>query len=264
MPNQFFGHINKWLLLSQSDTDFASLFVRAWIPFNAWYVNHYQITRDRECIDNLKSDNNHFRSRMIALLQTNDDAAQEFKYYLAKLQRRLDMYPIPDAVNPISLRSIYYRENPIMSTTPVVENRGRLYKAEKLAGGDITLQILNKNNNNNTVYSYSHNKYEPTHFLNSLAHSNLSNNQRGVAERCYLEINPKVKENLIADGNRNVLRIHTINLINNPNLVSQAVIELLYTLRNKLFHGEIQPTRQNLSVYEPAYFILRSLLKDIQ
>lgn len=47
-------------------------------------------------------------------------------------------------------------------------------------------------------------------------------------------------------------------------LVSKIIVQLLYELRCKLFHGELDPIDSNLNVYEYAYKIQNILIKELR
>lgn len=267
MPNQFVGHIDRWLLLSESEVDYPLLFVRAWIPFNAWYCNNYQITKDRECIDNIKSDANQFRARLVALLNGTYDEAIVFKQHLEHLHNLLEMYPIPesDPNKRLSFNNLYFRRNSLASTTPPLTKNNFQYKAEIATNNSVMVIILNKRSTPpSTVYSYSHTKYDRQHFIADLALNSIRNNHLTNILNCYDEINPKLKESIIARDKKTAIKCNKIFFVNDSHIVSQAIIEILYELRCKLFHGEIQPSKDNFSVYEPCYHILRILLKSLK
>jgi hypothetical protein len=42
-----------------------------------------------------------------------------------------------------------------------------------------------------------------------------------------------------------------------------GLIEILYSMRNMLFHGELVPDPQTNRTYEPAYHLLRHLIATI-
>jgi hypothetical protein len=268
MPNNFTGHIDKWLLLSESETDFAILFVRAWIPFNAWYCNNYGSTKDRTCIDQIKIDGNQFRARLVALLTGTNADSKRFRTFLGQLHELLEAHPIPDAdpAKRISFINIYYRTNPKTVTNPTIKRRNLEYKVEKLSNDSIVAIVVNTTSVPPiTKYTYSHIKYDYQHFSADILATNLLNaDQKEILKNCFLEIDPKRKENLIVNGNRHYLEAGGVYFINNSDLLSQAIIDVLYSLRCKLFHGELQPSRDNLSIYEPAYYILRILSKSLK
>ena len=65
---------------------------------------------------------------------------------------------------------------------------------------------------------------------------------------------------------------HSICIDTNKNLyftdnledVSKSIIQILYELRCKLFHGEIEPSDTNLGVFEQAFYIQRVLIKALR
>jgi hypothetical protein len=266
MANNFTGHIHKWLLLSESETDFAILFVRAWIPFNAWYCNNYNNTSDRYCIDQIKTDGNQFRARLIALLSGGDAESLKLKHHLRTLHELLEQHPIPDASvdKRITFKNIYFRTNPLTSTTPPLRKRSLEYKSELLSNNSVTAVVINtRKNPSETKYNYSHTKYDLAHFEVDLTSSSLDAEQKDLIKECFLKIDPKRKENLLSQKKQGSLDIAGINFVGNVDLLSKALIELLYGIRCKLFHGELQPSKDNLTIYEPAYHLLRILLKSL-
>ncbi len=268
MPNNFTGHIEKWLLLSESETDFAILFVRAWIPFNAWYCNSYKSTSDRYCLDQIKMDGNQFRARLVALLNGSDSESIRFKLHLGLLHELLERYPIPDSSlkKRISFNNIYFRTNPTTTTNPPIRKGSLEYKVELLSDNSVRAVIVNTRKAPSEIkYNYTHSKYDLDHFENDLSTSiTINQNNKDQIKRCFKDIDPKKKESLISTKKTGSLEIAGTYFINNDNLISQAIIEILYGLRCKLFHGELQPSKNNLSIYEPAYHILRTLLKSLQ
>ena len=91
----------------------------------------------------------------------------------------------------------------------------------------------------------------------------LNKRQKLIAEKCFTLINPKRKENLLSN-NYNYIQVGENRFKNDVDLLSQAIIQVLYRLRCILFHGEIQPSKDNLSVYEYAYSIMRILIKSLK
>ena len=52
-------------------------------------------------------------------------------------------------------------------------------------------------------------------------------------------------------------------LVNNTELIAKAVIQILYDLRCKLFHGEIAPTSEFKGIYKHAFFVQKMLIKNL-
>ena len=56
--------------------------------------------------------------------------------------------------------------------------------------------------------------------------------------------------------------IGTYKFINNKVLIARSLIEILYKLRNALFHGEVVPNNVQ-NVYQHAYLILKSIITGV-
>lgn len=266
MANLFVDHKDRWLSLAESDSDFAVLFIRLWIPFNAWYCNAYPHHKnaDRPILEEMKIDNNLFRVRIVAHLDGNDSDSQQFKIFLGQLHIALERFYIPDADNRISFRNLKYRVNPVTSFSPARPIRNLNYKAEILTSGQVNAVIIEASPPNTSKFSYNHNKYDLNHFLTYPDYTRLNTEQQAAILNCFREINPKKAEDLTTNVRASSINCGGILFKNNTGLLSQAIIELLYKMRCILFHGEIQPSKDNLSNYEPAYYILRMLLKSLK
>ena len=51
--------------------------------------------------------------------------------------------------------------------------------------------------------------------------------------------------------------------IRDPGAIFAGLVEVLYSMRNLLFHGELVPDPQANNTYEPAYHLLRYLIATI-
>lgn len=265
MANLFVDHKDRWLSLAESESDFPVLFIRSWIPFNAWYCNTYPHHNnvDGLILTEMKGDNNLFRTRILALLNGTHADSSQFKAFLGQLHIALENNYIPDAANRITFTDLKFRTNPVTVFTPPAAIRRLNYKAELLANRSVQALIIEVGTSA-TKFTYTHTRHDLTHFLAYPAYNSLSNDKRAAILNCFKQINPKKKEKLITSDRRNAIDCGGIQFVNDANLLSQAIIELLYRLRCILFHGEIQPSKDNLSVYEPAYYILRILLKSLK
>lgn len=63
-------HIDNWI--SRAEPDYYTMFIKTWIPLNAWYVNEYNTTRDFEAINKIKEKNSKINSKIRGLL--NDES----------------------------------------------------------------------------------------------------------------------------------------------------------------------------------------------
>lgn len=267
MANNFVDHKDRWLLIANGEFEYPILFIKSWLPFNAWYCNNYpqHKNKDRVILDTMKQDNNLFITRIIALLENLDEDSVIFKSNLVKLHNYLESYKVPSAINNISFKSLNFRENP--KTTFVKTYRNHNYKVEIITPVSphfyrIRIDIFQPGGA--TMFTYSHTKYDRNHLINDPNFTGLSQTNKNIILIGFDSINPKLKESLIVSKKSDSLQsISTILFINDSLLLAQAVIEVLYNVRCILFHGEIQPSKDNLKIYEPAFYMLKQLIKSL-
>mgnify|MGYP000432132178 CR=1 FL=1 len=268
MPNQFVEHKDRWLLLSEhSDFEYALLFIRTWIPFNAWYCNNYPDLRnnDSRILKVVKADNNLFRTRIISLLQGSDGEARHFREIVADLHACLEKYYIPDHNERVTFSKLYFRDNPRRVSSYI--KRKINYKAELIVNSSnettsVRLVLIDSATGNNKL-NYTYHKYSMEHLMQDIDFKKLKHEQFTTAKKCFADIDPKRQESLLS-STTSFLRIGDHKFIDDANLLSQSLIQVLYRLRCILFHGEIQPSKDNLGVYEPAYHLMRILIKSLK
>lgn len=267
MANNFVDHKDRWLLIANGEFEYPILFIKSWLPFNAWYCNNYphHNNRDRNILEELKNDNNLFITRIISLLQNNDEDSKIFQANLVKLNNLLESYKVPTATNNISLKSVNFRTNP--TTSSIFTFRRNTYKVELITpippqNFKIRIDIFNSTSHN--IFIYNHTKYDKNHLINHADFIGLSNVHKEKILEGFESINPKLKESLIVSKKSESLQtINTVLFTNDTLLLAQGIIEILYNIRCILFHGEIQPNKDNLKIYEPSFYILKQLIKSL-
>ncbi len=103
------------------------------------------------------------------------------------------------------------------------------------------------------------------------------NEMRNQIRDAFLNINPKKPIIIIVPPKRKRNGTHTnpdnsitideikhLYFTNDHDLVSKVIVQLIYELRCKLFHGELDPTEANLGIYENAYKIQKILIKELK
>lgn len=263
MPNPYIDNAQRWIELA--DIDYITQFVKAWIPFNAWYMNMYPtLKRDRTIIEEIKSNPNLFRDRLIALLNGSDNDSLIFKGHISKLHQLLESYYIPNANKRISFQSIPVERNP---DTSVTDNFRRwVYKVELIySGNSYNINSLVTDSSGTTQYTHNQSKFDLNALLtHAQTSSGLTEAQRNTLSVTYKKINPQKPTNLILNNSRNSISAGNIYLINDVNKLAKGIIEIIYRLRNILFHGELIPNNDNKKVYEPAYNILKTLIQSLK
>lgn len=268
MPNSFVENQSRWLQIANNDIDYTILFIKCFLPFNAWYCNNYpqHNNNDSKIIYSLKSEDNIFKTRIISLLEGNNSESKTFRENIVTLHTMLEHIRVPSNTNRISFLDINFRENPEKTKT---KNFNKYtYKAEYLTPSAphhyrIKLTIV-KTVGYSSIFSYQHNKYDKEHLKLNNDFNNLTNKTREIILSLFEDVDPKKKESLILNSKKNSFpKFSNLYFVNDSDIIAQSLIEIIYRLRCILFHGEITPTTDNLSIYEYAYYILKSIIKTL-
>jgi hypothetical protein len=62
-------------------------------------------------------------------------------------------------------------------------------------------------------------------------------------------------------GSQDVLKLGSTAFIQDPAKVFSALVDIIYNLRNALFHGSITPNEQHNEIYGPAYHIVMRFVR---
>jgi hypothetical protein len=268
MPNVYIENAEKWKALT--DIDYFTQFVKAWITFNAWYKNVFDYERDRDAIDHIKTNSNSFRDRIEALLNSNTTEGRLFQSRVADLHQQLEnwyIYVDQERTQRITFDQIIIERNPERRRSFV--RNTLVYTVERGPGGSAETNIaitVEKEGGGPTRYSYAQgNGYNLNDLLDHPDFNQLTQAQRNNLRACYEYINPwKPACLLVHDMDTpDYLEISGIRFVDDVDLLCKGLIEILYKLRNALFHGTLVPDSQTRQVYGPAYHILHTLIQAL-
>ena len=272
-------NVQDWY--KRAEADYFMLFVRQWIPFNAWFMDEYERRNgtkpnDRQTIDFLKANNNRFRDKIINLLNGHDAEKDVFCFHLAQLHQELQSHPIFNRGNRVTLSNIHIENNTV--TVKSLDYGRHTYKCEKITlpggGTQWKCMVMKKAAPHTTIHDFTLPKWNLNAFE---AHPDYlaigDETKKAKLKECFLTINPKKPTDIvlpmrIRNGNH-YPPLHSIKIddnlyvINEAVKVSQVMIELLYILRCQIFHGVLEPKNAYYGVYEHAYHIMRVLNKEI-
>lgn len=254
------------------------LFVKAWIPFNAWY--HKEIApsagnTDRECIDYIAKNANTYKNKILSFLDGSDRESLRFQQELVDLHNALLQHSIPDNADPISFRS-----TTIFDAPSLVENDFYKYhyKIERITHGqsyhyDIRLE---DKNTHATCYSNHFNRWKIEDLVADPNFTRLSLAVQNKLKKEYARVYIGAPRNIVldpvtmADGSTKSPP-HSIAygnhdkqyFIDNKDKIAQVLIHVIYRLRCQIFHGSLDPSDTNTEVYEHAYQLHRMLIKEL-
>jgi hypothetical protein len=263
----FRGNIDHWL--RQSEPDYYMFFLKAWIPFNAWYVAELPNLnkKDTLIIKELQESNSSKPKLIIENYLTSKESADALKFrsHLAELHMSLESKSLKHNGKKLSFQSLYLSDNPDILKTDV-DKLGYIYKAEKKAG---YFQALIVAKNGKTILDFK----QPSYNISDLEKNNdyIRIDKSGIKRKilnCYKYIDPTKPISLISDKKNKVDCIvldskNHIHFIKEPTVISKGCISILYALRCMHFHGELEPTNANKPIYEHAYYLLRLIIKEL-
>ncbi|MCB0746505.1 MAG: hypothetical protein KDC90_03500 [Ignavibacteriae bacterium] len=258
-------HIDNWI--TRAEPDFYTMFIKAWIPFNAWYFTEYSTKKDSVALKEIKNTRNKIRNRIEALLTNDDNISKTFRFNLAQLHIELESRRIMNYGNIVSFQNIMlddYIPNPVTDT----DRKGNIYKAipDKVKGyRAVILDKVGKTLLDKTFNPYDYNSLIIDNQYVSLGNTKIQEKIR----ICFSRINPLNPINIISTSktkNQFILLDNDlkIKMINDTEIIAKSIIQVLYTLRCLLFHGELDPNDTNQPIYENAFHLLKTLIKELK
>jgi hypothetical protein len=140
------------------------------------------------------------------------------------------------------------------------------FKVERAANGHITTEVIRPGNKlvlQLTQHSYN---FEELEARPEYQHT-MTQNLREFLRQVYASVAPRWIENLkiYVDTEVNARPIqcgaHVFQC--GKEALFAGVVEVVYQMRNSLFHGELIPTKEAISCYEPAYRLVRRFLECV-
>lgn len=265
MPNPYIENRQRWLDLSE--IDYLGPFVKAWLAFNAWYRSVYTHTSDRQIIDELKWQPNAVRNKLVPLLISSSEEGEQLRSFIGVLHQRLENYQLHSGKGMekkrITLKEVYLKKNDGFSTQSVSRS-GMSYRVEPNITRNpmpITCTVTNRHGAN--VF----NLVQPSYDLAALENdpdfiNSLNARQQGYLKALYVNVNPLLVVDLTNRGHQTI-EAGTYQFTCAPEELFAGVCEVIYLMRNSLFHGELVPTHEATACYEPAYHIVRSFIVSI-
>ncbi len=290
--DKFHGNVAAWKALADVQIDYFSQFVKAWIPFNAWFSTTYpNENTDREILSRIKKEVNPFRDKIIFYLNRTDAESLDFLNQIGKLHFELENNPIPSMERKLTFSNVVIDKNNLPSFDNWVRGRNYNYKVAisyNHSSGQgtqkVNVQVIDvmstsnqgkmnlKQNDWDLEELKAHAQFRLTNITSAKARLEIQNE----IINCYHQVNPlkptnlvllpvrrgKLKPEYVAPPNSITIDADKkLYFINEPEKIAKGLIEILYNLRNVLFHGEISPSLEVQKIYKEAYYILYPLIK---
>lgn len=272
--------LRNWL--DRSQPDYCMMFIRAWIPFNAWFRDEFYDANarngDRELIDRLKDRPNIIKNRIKTLLVSSDSDGLRFRNLLADLHKKLEAHTIIQNGRTISLHNTCIADN---STYSDIISFGSYdykctYNVRASRGTNrIRCEVLSRRTGR-TKHLIEILEWSVADLRNAPEFMEMEEKHKEKILECFQRINPKKPEVILKqvspnlDGTFNIpnpciviSQKDGLFIVNNTDLVSKVIIQLLYNLRCAIFHGQVDPTSTHMEIYHPAFEILHMLNTEL-
>ena len=257
-----------------AEVDWFSQFIKAWIPFNAWMTDTYGDISDREMLDHVKGTANVVKNKALPMMSKNlrlardaaggwqDDGseAQEFRLTIGELNRRLQECIVTGRRGRVCFETVDIGPNANRDEQTHKWKRDFRCRRDFPNRGEVHIEI----SASKTLPAYaltlpSHNRRV---LEDDVTFRALKDEQRGLLLSLFEAVAPRLVMNVLAEpGAQRSLVYGDVHFVDDAEKNFSALIEVVYGLRNALFHGSITPNEAHNQIYKPAYLIAMRLVK---
>lgn len=244
---QNFQHFKEFV-----EIDYFTYFTKCYFAFNAYIKAKFQ-GNDREKIDSLK-ENTTIQSRFKELLDKDTFCSnlKDFKQKLYETQIKNENVII--SFERVRIQS--FKEKQILNNEQPIKYHNTTYILKILPGKDERVSFQCKNKNGEEIAKEECKYSKLTECLNK---TKLSKFQRDKINSCFDEEIKNYNKDLTNEINNIEQKKDT-----DYELIYKGFIEIIYQLRNALFHSEIDPKQENiLKVYKLAYLLFKDFISNL-
>jgi len=265
-------NLKRWR--DAAEIDWFSQFIKAWIPFNAWMTDTFGDLSDRDLLDKVKANANVVKNKTVPMMSRNlqmaqdaergwhDDStdAQEFRLQIGELHRRLQECIVEGRKGRVGFETVDIGANAKKDEQKNKWTRDFRCRRDHPTKGEVHLEI----SASKTVAAFV--LTLPAHDRKALeadvVFRGLKEQHRALLIALFEVVAPRKVMNVLAAHNEpKVLTYGTVKFIEDAEKNFSALIDVLYGLRNALFHGAITPNETHNQIYKPAYLLVMRLVK---
>lgn len=266
-------NLKRWR--EAAEIDWFSQFIKAWIPFNAWMTDTFGDLSDREMLDRIKAGNNVVYNRIIPMLSkrlpqardTNaegwyDDSneARDFRLHLGELHRLLQSCLIESRRGRVSFETVDIGVNGHRDESLVKWTRTFRVRRDYPNKPQVTLEMTGTKRSG--AFAITLTTHDRRELEDSQTFKGLKVEHRSTILALFDAVAPRRIISVLAPpGNPDCMNCGNAMFINDNGKVFSALIDVVYSLRNALFHGSITPNDTHNRIYEPAYHIVMRLVR---
>ena len=229
---------------------------------------------DRELLDHVKGGSNVVYNRIVPILTWQQAQAQgtkggwrdpsqeaeEFRLKIEQLHRLLQSCDVIGRKGRVSFETVDIGNNIHADEQLTKWTRNFRVRRDHPTKGQVTIEMTA------TKTSVAFTFIQPSHDRRGLedepTFQALKAEQRTTLLAMHDAVAPRrIVSVLAAHGSLDILKFGSTDFIHDPAKVFSALVDIIYNLRNALFHGSITPNEQHNEIYEPAYHIVMRLVR---
>jgi hypothetical protein len=254
-------NLSRWR--EAAEIDWFSQFIKAWIPFNAWMTNTFGDLSDRDLLDRVKAGSNIVFNRIVPMLEPERDSgqdAQEFRLQVAELHRLLQGCTVEGRRGRVSFETVDLGHNPIKDKHIILRHRTLRVRRDHPSTGEITLEI--SATTTRAALTLTLPNHDRRMLEDDLTFQSCIAEHRTKLLNLFEAVAPRRIDTVLARHDAaECLEFGNTRFIARPDKVFSALVDILYSLRNALFHGSITPNTQHNEIYEPAYHLVMRVVR---
>lgn len=266
-------NLKRWR--EAAEIDWFSQFIKAWIPFNAWMTDTYGDLTDRELLDHVKGSGNVVFNRVVPMLsqrlpqardtqrggwQDDSPEALDFRFQISELHRVLQSCVVDSRRGRVSFETVDIGSNPTKDQQKTKWKRNFRVRRDYPNKPEVTLEISASATSGAfllTLPNHNRRLLEDTPIFQY-----LTAEQRDTIIALFSSVGPRrVVSVIAAHGATETLKYGGFEFVPDPVKVFAALVEVIYNLRNALFHGAITPNETHNEIYKPAYQVVMRLVR---
>lgn len=271
MPN-LKDNLKQWR--DSARIDWFSQFIKAWIPFNAWMTDTFGDLSDRELLDHVKGGSNVVYNRIVPILtwkqaqargtqgswQDSTQEAEEFRLRIEQLHRLLQSCVVEGRKGRVSFETVDIGNNSHADEQLTKWTRNFRVRRDHPTKGQVTMEMAATKTS--AAFTFTQPGHDRRGVEDEPTFQALKAEQRTTLLAMHDAVAPrKIVSVLAPHGSQDFLKFGNTEFIQDPAKVFSALVDVIYNLRNALFHGSITPNEQHNEIYEPAYHIVMRFVR---
>lgn len=260
------NNIKSWAVYTEPS--YPLLLISYWIPFNAWYISTTGLQKDRDCLMYFKRNpDNKVYQKIKQLLNPKNKSYEgiSFKHEFVCLDNLLKHGDFPDTDTPIRFGVIEMQANTTFENQKIVA--GIKYVARRYKDGNEfgkpakSIDLIKENLASHDAKTIHLNKHDVNKLKEELKKNKWARDDKKYALEMFKSIEPVIHKD-VKDTSSGRIKIEESSYTNDYDVLAAAIIDVLYELRCKAVHGEVEINGTMLKIYEHAFALLKILVTD--